>query len=532
MPRTRGQQYPRTRTDLVGQPIVGMYDTLDTAVARPNLAVELTNCYIAPGRAARTVLGRPGLAQAGAQLGSGGARTVQYLGQFIKSTGTRYTICICGGKFYTYNWGTSTWSEAVNAATFSGASITLATSARFYSQQLADVVCFWDGTNTAWTWDGTTNGGLTKLTDLGVPYGPVTGPYYAKPFFIKSTERAAFVWGEEGDFTTGYEVGGFNNAWNPLGGGAFNAIATSNNALYVAEGRRIVRITGAVDTDFQTSGTRSDLSERVGTRSPMLVTDDGVVLISSDGEPYLINGGMQPMWEPAQTAVSSVAVDDLAAAMIVEWPVIDAVLIGVPMQPNSVISQWLVYRLSGEAPAYIGRWNLGLNDTGAVVLDDNLIPTFLVSGNADGYVYAMGQPTGAVWDDQFAGGTRSIPHTVTWHPLGTDPDTDRHYDRMTGIFGGTTSQTQVTMRYTTSRGTSTAQSVSLATQSGALLGISFLLGTSATAADIPERRVVVGLNGDGRWIAPTWGHDEVGKTFSIKQVAVEAYPWGTDPSHP
>lgn len=533
MPRaTRGRRFPRAPQTLVAPPPVGIYDTIDSEVVRPGLAVELTNCYVPPDVVARGVVGRPGLAVLGAQLGGVGARTVQYLGQFTKQDGTRYTICICGGKFYTLNWGTATWSEAISAATFSGASITVSSTARFFAQSLVDTIAFWDGTNTAWTWDGTTNGGLTKLSNLGVPYGPVTGPYYAKPFFIKATERAAFVWGEEGDFTTGYEAGGYNNAWNPLGGAAFNAIAATNQALYLCEARRTIRITGAVSTDFQTAGTRSDVSETVGTQSPMLVSDNAVVLVSSDGEPYMIRGGMTPLWEPCQAVVATVNRDALGQACIVEWPIIDAVLIGLPLMPNDVVSQWLVYRLSGDTPRYIGRWDLGLNDTGAVVLDSDDTPTFLVAGNDDGYVYQMGQPTGSTWNDAFVSGTRSIPHTVTWQPLGVDADGEKTYDRMTAIFDGSASATQVTYRYRTTRGASTPTTVTLGGGSGDLLGISFVLGTSRFAVEEPEVRKVVGLHAHGRWIAPTWSHDQTSKTFALKRVQVQAYPWGDDPTYP
>ena len=531
MPRTRAKQYPRTRTDLRGEPIVGMYDQLDSAVARPNMARELTNCYLPPGKGGRMVLGRPGIAALGAQLGSMGVRTVQYLGQFTKLAGTRYTSAIVGGKFYTLDWGTSTWSEAVNAATFSGASITVSTTARFHSAVLADKVIFSDGVNTPWMWDGTTNGGLTKLTSAPVLYGPMC-VYYAKLFGIKKDERDTFVWCEEGDPTTGYEFGGYNNAWSPLGAGQFHALASSNNALYAFESRRAIRITGAVDTDFTTSGTRSDLSERTGTFGFPLVTDDGIVFVSADGAPYIVRGGLNNMWEDCQTATSAMAVGSLAKAILVEWPIIDAVLVGVPLEPNTVVSQWLVFRLSGEEPRYIGRWDLGLNDMGSVVLNDSLVPAFLLSGNADGYIYQMGQPTGLTWDDGFVAGTSMIPHTVTWHPLGVDVDTDRTFDRMTALLGGETSQTQITSSYQTTRGTSTGQTATVTGSSGALLGIGFTLGTSTFAGAQPERRVVFGLNGWGRWIAPTVRHEQVGKTFSLKAVTVEAYPWGTDPTLP
>ena len=531
MPRTQAQQYPRARADLIGQPITGMYDRLDPEVARPGTALELTNCYLPPGKAGRVVLGRPGLSRVGAQLGGVGARTIQYLGQFIKNDGTRYTLCICGGKLYTLNWGTLTWSEAVNAATFSGASITLSTSARFYSANLNDKIVLHDGTNTPWMWDGTTNGGLTKLSNCPVLYGPIC-VYYAKLFGVKASERDTFVWSEEGDPTTGYEAGGYNNAWSPLGAGTFTGVAATNAALYVFEARRSIRITGAVSTDFQTSGTRSDLSERTGTMGPALVTDSGIVLVDADGAPQIIRGAMTPMWENCLTAISTVAQSVLNKVTICEWSVIDATLIGLPLDPNSAVSQWLLFRTGGDELRYIGRWDLGVNDTAAVVLNDSLVPTFLVSGNADGYIYQMGQPTGNTWDDEFAGGTQTIPHTVTWSPLGVDVDTDRTYDRATVLLGGETSQTQITFGYQTPRGTSTPITKTVTGNTGGLLGVSFTLGTSTLALPQAERRVVWGLQGFGRWIAPSVRHDQMSKTFSVKAVTIESYPWGTDPYHP
>jgi len=530
MPRTRASQYPRTKNVLEGAPIVGMDDTLDWNVARPGYARELLNVYVPPGRPGRRVVGRPGLTQTSG-LATG---AIQIITQLRKLNGDSFTICICGGKFYTLNWSTKTWTEAVNAATFSGASITLSTTDRFYAYPLNDKMIFWDGTNTAWEWDGTTNGGLTKLTGAGAPRGvAVTGPYYVKAMFVKSTEVNAFIWSEEGDPTIGYEAGGYLNVWSPLGGGPINAMAATNTALIIAEENRMIRVTGAVSTDFQTAATRSDLSETVGTSSPMLVTDDGVVFLSSQGEPYVIRDGLVDMWRDCQVATSTMDLGNLDKAMLLEWPLIDAVLIGVPLYPNSKISQWLVFRISEDTPRYIGRWDMGLNDTAGVVLDDSLAPTMLVSGDADGEVYIVGQPNGNVWDDHYADGDAAIPHQVTWQPLGADADTERKYDRMTVILDGAITASSVSTSYQTTRGPSMVQTAALTTTGGSdLLGLTFTLGTSTLAASRPEQRVVFGLNGDGRWIAPTVAHSENGKTFGIKAVTVDSYPWGTDYTNP
>jgi len=503
-----------------------MDDTLDWNVSRPGYARELTNCYIPPGRAGRRVLGRPGVTGLGAQLGGVSARTTQFIGQFVKSDNTRQTIAIVGGKFYTLDWTTRTWTETLDAADFSGASITLSATDRVYSVTLNDKIVFWDGTNDPWMWDGTAGGGLTLLSNAEAFTGQ-GAVYYAKVFGAKAD---TFYWSEEGDPTLGYAA--YASAWAPMNVAKITSLAASNAALYVAERNRILRITGAVATDFQTSGTRSDLSERTGTLSPMLVTDNGVVLLSSDGAPYIINNGLQDMWRDCQTATASMNVDALDQVAILEWPLIDAVLIGVPMLPNDVISQWLIFRVSEGEPRYIGRWDLGLNDAAAVVLNGDDVPVLLVSGNQDGYLYDMGLPNGQQWDDEWASGTTSIPHQVTYLPLGADPDTERTYDRMTVVLDGSGTATEIDTSYQTTRGVSTPQTGTLTGGSGDLLGISFTLGTSTLAEAAAEQRITFGLSGFGRWIAPTVAHDQTGKTFGLKAVTVEAYPWGTDPQHP
>lgn len=522
---TAARQFPRRMERLVAQPIEGMDDTLDWEVPRPGLARELTNCYVPPGALGRRVVGRPGLAGLGSQLGGVGARTVQFLGQFVKSDNSRTTICICGGKFYTLNWGTRVWTESITAGTFAGAGVTMSTTARYRSVTLNDKIVFWDGSHTPWMWDGTT---VTKLTNAPT-FTSFGCAYYAKVFGALAD---TFYWSIEGDPTTGYASGGYNSAWAPMNTAQITSMASSNASLYVAEANRIIRVSGRVDDDFQIAGTRSDFSEKVGTKSPMLVTDNGVAFLSSDAMPFLYNGALVDMWKSCQALTATVNRDALDQVQILEWPEIDAVLFGLPQNPNSVVSQWGVFRLSGGDPRYIGRWDLGLNDSAAVVLNDDEEFCFLVSGNGDGYVYEMGQPTGSVWDDRFAGGTQTIPHTVTWQPMTGDPDMDRHYDRATVILDGESTATQITFRYQTTRKTSSPITRTVAGNSGALLGVSFTLGTSSMALPIVERRSVFGINANGRAYAPTIAHDEMSKTFGVKTTSVECYALGTDAGNP
>lgn len=493
----------------------------------------LTNMYVPPGAAGQPVLGRPGFAQLGARLGSGSNRIVQYLGEFTTLAGVRHTICICGGKFYTLDWGTDTWTEVLSAGDLSGASITLSVSSRVFSAVLGNKIIFSDSTNTPWMWDGTSGGGLTELTNAPVLYGPIW-VYYAKLFGIKQAERNTFVWSEEGDPATGYEAGGYNNAWSPLGATRFFGGVGTNEAMYVHEETRWVKFTGAVATDFQTSGTRSDVSEDLGSLAGALVTDDGVVFVSQRAEPHIIKpyAGVVEGWKDCATSISDVPAISLEAARLVAWPEIDAVLVGLPASGQTVITKWVVLRTSGERPNYIGLWELGMNDTAEVVFNASNVPTFLFSGANDGYIYELGNPNGTLWTDAYNAGTEPIVKTATTGAMALDIDEEMHLDRCTLLGISPTMVTNLSVMYRTPRGDSTPLVQTVASAGGDLLGISFVLGTSELAGTAIEQRVLYGWNGKGRWVEVTVGHGQGTERFALNALAVNAYPWRNDPFLP
>jgi hypothetical protein len=531
--RTRSRIDPGPLTRLVSGPWAGVTDATTPGVAARSRLKALVNMYVPPGPPGLPVVGRPGFAQLGSRLGAGSDRTVQYLGQFTTLAGVRHTICICGGKFYTLDWGTDTWTETLEAADFSGASITLSASSRVYSAILGNKVIFSDSTNTPWMWDGTAGSGLTELTNAPVFYGPIW-VYYAKLFGVKQAERNAFVWSEEGDPTTGYEAGGYNNAWAPLGATRFFGGVGTNEAMYVHEESRWVKFTGAVSTDFQTAGTRSDVSEKLGSFAGALVTDDGVVFISQDAEPHLIKpyAGVVEAWKDCAVTVSDAPRTALEASRLVYWPEIDAVLIGIPGSGQSVITKWVVLRTSGEAPNFIGTWELGSNNTAEVLLNGANVPTFVFSGSGDGYVYEMGGPEGTLWADAYAGGTEAIVKTATTGAMTLDIDEEMHLDRCTLLVSSPTTMTNLSVQYTTPRGQSTPLVQTVASAGGDLLGLSFILGTSMLAGDAAERRVLYGWNGKGRWVEATVSHGTGVERLSLSALAINAYPWRNDPLLP
>lgn len=261
---------PRKRlVDAVG-PFTGMRRTMIQGVERdPSLCNYLYNMTAIATGGVRV---RPGVYRRNTSaLGSGGARIVQLIHEFYKQDGTRVSIVVVGGIVYTRDdWGgAGSFTTALSQADLTSASIALSQSARISAVTIGNQVVFSDGVNTPFMWDGTTGGGLTELTNAPVFYGPIV-VHYGKVFGIKSTDRTTFVWSEENDPTTGYEAGGFNNAWtfSQTDATPLTALLATNDGLYVFRTGGIGVVLGAVTTDFSSAGTRNAVSEEVGTRSP------------------------------------------------------------------------------------------------------------------------------------------------------------------------------------------------------------------------------------------------------------------------
>jgi hypothetical protein len=355
--------------------------------------------------------------------------------------------------------------------------------------------------------------------------------YYAKYFGCKQAERNAFVWSEEGDPTIGYEAGGYLNSWAPFGATRFFGGCATNDAMYVHEENRILRVQGAVSTDFTTAGTRSDVSEKTGSKSPMLVTDFYPVFLSSQGEPHLIGGLAQPAWADCASTIADIPFASVENSLLVYWSTIDAVMIGVPGNGQTNISKWLIMRPEGDRLNFVGVWDLGVCDHGAIVMDDTDTPTFIFAGEGDGRIYRMGQPNGGLWEDQFNAGTMPISHTLTTSSLVSDPDLELKYSRATVICSSPSNNTALTLRYQTPRGTSTPLTQDV-TAGGNLLGIDFVLGTSVLAGNSVEQRTVWGLNGRGRDVEVTFSHAYAQERLGVKEVAVLATPARDDPFLP
>lgn len=540
---TRARRYPQALPPLAAGPFTSLWDGADPTAAPPGAAKVLANVYCAPDGPGAPVVGRPGfglLGSAAAPLGSVGVRTVQFIGEFTSLSGTTRSIAIVGGKFYTVNWGTEVWTETLTAAHFAaatGGAVTLSTTARFGAAVLGNQIVFSDGTNTMWMWNGTAGGGLTKLVNAPVLLPASMCVYYSKLFGIKATARGTMVWSEERDPATGYDVGGYNNAWDfdVTGTQPLTALAATNESLYVFRAREIASVTGRVNDDFETSGTRAAVSENIGTSGFVLSTARGVWFCDTDGRPHLIapGGGVVPLWQGCAETLQGINRTALGAVCIVPHPEIDAVLIGLPLGQASGPSHWLVYRQNGDTLALlVGIWSGWTSQTAGLCLDANGRPTLVHGGDGDGFLYDHGHTDGARWDDtRVITGTEvttPIAHIVTAHPVRPTVDMDVSWQRWTWLVRAV-SEGPYTTRVRVPRGQNAPLSVTITGGTGSRLGVG-RTGSFVLAGEVGEGRVVVGLNQTGRWLEPTLSHSEAGQRFACLMGAGMGYDMGTDPA--
>lgn len=499
-------------------PFVGMSDSLDPTTADPTKALLLQNVYAVPGPDGSEVVGRPGFAQLGAQLGAGGTRRVQGFHQYTKVDGTDLTVGFAGGKMYTLNWTTRVWTEVTLVG------VSLSTTARVRCVTFADVMVVSDGVNRPWTYDGTT---FVDLTNAPVAYAwPFV--YYAKLGFVKNTDRRTFVWSEENAPNTGYEAGGFNNAWTlaQTGSAGLERMLGTNEALYYWRARSTGRITGTVTPDFVNSGTREGVSDTIGTTAPDSVTiyDDVIYFLSADGQPFGLPtaGSLIPLWKDLRETSPTWPRTQLPKAQSVILTDINAVLIGVPGANQTEVTHYVALR--HPASVVMGIWD-GWTSTALGVVKDSLGNVVLLHGTANGYVYDHGRSDGTYWDNAHSatdGGSSGVAHVVTGTPLGYSVQHEKMWDRIDATFRLDTDLTEVLFDYETPRGQRAPLLLDLTGVGGAIWDVS-LWDVGRFSAAALERQQSVGLSGYGRWMRPRWRHQKVGERLGLVAIAARGF---------
>lgn len=495
-------------------PFVGMNDSPEIPSADPRFAKYIQNCYPVPGGGGLT--GRPGFAVvAGSSAGSRGQGAID----FVKKSGTRYTVVIYSGEIYTVDWSTGsngTLNKVVTSANLSTASVTLSTTARVGMCVFNDKLIISDGVNKPCQWDGTSGaGGISELSNCPVLYGVPT-VYYAKLFGIKNSDRSTFVWSEENDSTLGYDTAPYNNAWEFVQNDAepLTRLLGSNEALYVFRESSVATVSGAVDSEFTTTGTRAGVSEEVGTTAPwsVIYSRSTVFFLDRAGKPHMIRAGGEaiPIWQNfRETIRTTVLPSNLGNAVTVDFQPANLVLFGYTNSGDTYPNRILVYNFDGEKPVAAAVWKgFDFIDLQLVYASQLSVPRLFHVNPTTGSVYVHGHTNTQTWDD-FNPSSVAIQHVVETMALGGQISGEAYFDRVDwGLRNDATTMTNV-YSYTTNRGASSTQSPGLAAVAHKALGI----------------------NAHGRWIRLKVTHEVIGEQFGVERVTVRGVPTTDSPSN-
>lgn len=537
MPRNPIRTLPAPVPLLAG-PFRGMRDAPEPTAGDPSLALLAQNMVRVPGPDGAGLSSRPGFSGMGSSaLGSGSVRTCQALLTWTKANGQRLTTAIVGGKIYQYDWALSTWTETVTAANLTTASVTLSATAKVALVPFGDGLVVSDSVNAPFLWDGSTGaGGLTALTGCPALYGPPT-VYYSRLCGIKASNRYTFVWSEPGDATTGYEAGGFNNAWDNPGGYAdpLTSIVGTNEALYVFRERVSVAITGAVTDDWSTAGTRANLSEDIGTLSPWasLATTDGVMIVDVDAQPWLMRYGTAapiPLWKDCRQTVRGTPRVYLDRIETVQDDATYTYVIGMPEVGQEFMSQFLAFSQDDWQFLSVWTWGAAAQRLGTLV-DANGVARIGHGGVADGRLYVHGDLETGPWNDALQSGTVYITQAVVTTALGYDLDRELALDQIEAAITGA-GVSSVAVSYETPRGQSVPMTVNLTSSGDGLTWDVSDWDEANWSASSRDRKIRVGTAGRGRWVRVRLAHAEDNQPFGVTVLRCRTFATQGNPRNP
>lgn len=495
------------------------------------------NVYPQDPELGEELVGRPGSRPLGGSFGATNAHAVNGLGQFRTATAD-FTVAIYAGEIYTLDWTTEAWTKQVTTADLTTAGISLQTTSaeRFAMVPAFDQLLVSGGIDAPFLWDGTAHGGLTALTACPPLYGVPT-VHQARLFGIKATDRRTMVWSEADDPTTGYETGGFTNAWTlrqtdpyPL-----TRLVGTNQGLVIFREQSCTLAVGDVGTlEFQSSDTQEAIDAKVGTKTPWAVVEIGrnIVFLDALLRPHLIRPGatgVVPLWHDFRTTLRNGAhrsVDQWSHG--VYYTPANLILFAVP-QEDYQVDMMLVLSAATETPTPVAVWNGWGAESGenlhvmTMVRRPTLsgvtdpVPTLIRAAWPTNLVYLHGNPD----DDTFltdditaAGLTQPIYHLVYGQPLGYSAKREKVFDRLDVSFRANTAQSAL-LWVRTARGDSDPLTVAV----------------NATVSEA-EVKASLGLDEQARWIAPRIAHQVAGERFGLVAFSVTAYASDDDPKAP
>lgn len=501
---------------------IGLRDASDPVATTPDRLRSSRNVLPIDTHVGTAWDGRPGCRLLGARPAIG---RVQWLGQFTRANDSgvivEHTLAVVAGGLYELDWGARTWTLHPY-----GVGLTLDPAAIVAAVPFANRLILSDGVHKPIAWDGSA---FAELTAAPVFYGPPT-VYYAKLFGIMAADRRTIAWSDEADPFAGYIT---DQQWtlaqsdsNPL-----TALRGSNEALYVWRARSITAIGGAVDTEFQASGTRDGVSETVGTVSPFAIVGNQnvVYFLSDDARPHVLvpGGGVRDVWAEVRETVDAVPRAFLPAALGVRNQALDVAQFHVRELGQAETSLGLWFDLSSEEPVSLCS---GLVATALGEVKEGGGRAVVVHGTATGHVYLHDAVDDPAVNDELAaldGGTRAIAHEVVLPPLGGSVDTEKKCDRLDIILRAPGALTTVGVSVETPYGEHSISDDVQVRGGDARFDVSRWDEATFSKARA-EVKLSVGVSETGRWFAPTIRHEALGETFGIAAVKLSGYHL-TDP---
>lgn len=520
----------------------GMVDSVAPTAKQPGRYLLGQNIYPLDPAIGEGVIGRPGVQQLGGIGGSAGARRVQGHYEFVKASGTKYVVRIVGGKFYTLDWGASVWTEVLTTAQLTAAAITIDPAVNQVAfLTFSDKLVVSDGVNTPWTWDGTTGAGLTKLTNCPALYGQPT-IYVARILGIKASDPTVFVWSEVDLPNTGYEAGGYNNAWRitQTDPNRLYRLLGTNDYIHIFRARSSTSVGGTVTSNFSTSATRDALSETVGTVSPFAVVlqDVNAIFLDADIHPQVFRPGgigATPLWTAFRDTLRKVPKDAARAAkaMALIYPPAQLMMFAICDVNSTEPDILLVYDVKGPDPIPVAIWH-GWEMTSVAMVRNAADEPVMLHGDSSGYTYLHGNPEDNLWNDALVTGTVPIRHRLITQALGFDTKREKIFDR---VDLSLRAMTRMTLRLSllTPRGESAPQAVTVDSNFPGLdtsvLETTFQLDPDLTLVT-EEAHAAVGLDDQARWAKVHIDHETLNEQFGMIALSMDAYPTNDDPEVP
>jgi hypothetical protein len=501
------------------------------------------------------LVGRPGVRLLGARLTETGAH-IQGIFQFSQPL-TEMTVVVAGGRLFTIDWLTEAWTERVTAADLLTAGIVfndVVTKVAFLI--VSDQLMISDGYNAPFLWDGSAgSAGLTPMTNCPPLLGQPT-MYESRVFGIKTYDPATMVWSETDDPLTGYEAGGFTNAWTIRQTNArpLTRLVGTNDGLVIFRERSVTIALGTVGPDFSTTATHDAIDSTRGTQTPFAVVEVGANILFLDAEmrPHILRPGgvgVEPIWDGVREIVADGGrMASPTTCIATHYTPANLVLFAIPNSVTSTsVGRMLVYDVSGDFPKAVGIWDgwttvAGTNITALAMV----LRTYLYGGNTPvllhgdrgdngGYVYQHGNPddTSFLTDDEIVTGTQAITHTVECQALGFSTKRDKVFDRV-DVTCRPLPQMTLNISVATPRDVGTPQTVFVNTGGQ---GWDYGLWDSGDLFDVAtmedeEQHADLGIDAFGRWARPKIVHQTIGERFGMVAVTVTGYATNDDPEIP